>query len=68
MKLEMNDMLAEHEKDYAPDAWSEYTHEELAWWARLLLKRSLMRASVEKRSKDVADAQAYLLMLTNKRS
>jgi hypothetical protein len=51
------------EPDYKPNAWEGYTLAELGWWVHLLTKRASMRATPEKRDKDLADAGAYLDMM-----
>ena len=60
------DRLAEHEADYKPAAWEEYTVFELGWWVHLLTKRAGMRADPVKREKDLSDAADYLAMMEEK--
>lgn len=52
-----------HEGDYRPEAWLEYTEEELSWWVLLLRKRAGMRTDPVKRDKDNYDANNYETML-----
>ena len=55
--------LAKHQKDYKPEAWKQYTIEELQWWVQLLIKRASHRTNEEKRQKDLYDAGNYMEML-----
>ncbi len=54
--------IKQHEASYKPNAWEEYTIQELGTWVHLLAKRSRHRASDKKR-KDLADARNYLAMI-----
>lgn len=56
------EQISPHASDYRPDAWREYTLEELQWWERLLTKRAGMRTDLEKRDKDLYDAANYRAM------
>ena len=58
--------ITDHQKDYKPAIWMQYTHEELTQWVRLLVKRSQHRMSKKKALKDLDDAKNYLWMLTEK--
>jgi hypothetical protein len=60
------DTLSAHEADFRPDAWQEYTVDELLAWVRLLTKRAGMRADEAKREKDLSDAANYRAMLLKK--
>ncbi len=66
-KPETPDSIKAHDADYTPDAWMDYTEEELLWWVRLLRKRAGMRTVKEKALKDRADADNYEKMLQAKR-
>jgi hypothetical protein len=58
--------IKDHEKDYKPEAWKNYTIAELGWWIHLLAKRSKHRNNQEKRKKDLYDASNYFWMLQQK--
>ena len=58
--------IEEHQKDYIPEIWKEYTIGELGMWVSLLTKRAGHRANEEKRAKDLHDAANYLWMLEQK--
>ena len=55
--------LADHQADYHPKAWEQYTLAELGQWVHLFAKRAAHRANVEKAEKDLYDAQNYLDMM-----
>ncbi len=55
-----------HQKDYAPQAWENYTIAELASWVELLVKRAGHRVPGEKRRKDLYDARNYAALLSAK--
>lgn len=52
-----------HEGDYKPDAWENYTLEELGRWVHLLCKNAGNRSNTEKRDNDLYDARNYLEMM-----
>jgi hypothetical protein len=54
--------LEKHEVDYKPNAYADYTAEELGWWVKLLTKRAGMRSDSLKRGKDLYDAANYQAM------
>lgn len=58
--------IDEHQKDYIPDIWKEYTGEELMWWVLNLVRRSTHRKDKDKALKDLDDAKNYLWMLEEK--
>lgn len=60
--------LEAHQQDYKPNAWDDYSFQELGQWVHLLTKRSEHRDNLEKRNKDLYDAQNYLDMMQNKLS
>lgn len=64
----MGDMMSleEHEKDYFPEAWEEYSIQELGEWIHLLVTRSTHRKAVEKVKKDLHDAKNYFEMIEKK--
>lgn len=53
-------------KDYKPNAWEQYSMEELGHWVALLSKRATHRENPDKKAKDLFDAQAYLNMMQEK--
>jgi hypothetical protein len=55
--------LEKHSGSYKPDAWRQYTPEELQWWVKLLRKRASHRTDEAKRKKDLYDADNYQAML-----
>jgi hypothetical protein len=65
--MDTPESIKSHEPDYRPNAWQEYTIEELGWWVRLLTKRSTHRADRVKREKDLGEAQVYADMLKAKK-
>jgi len=58
--------LERHTKDYKPDAFQDYTEEELRWWVRLLGRRAEMRADPIKKAKDLYDRDNYQAILNEK--
>lgn len=60
------DNFENHSGDYSPDAYLEYSYEELGQWVGLLMKRANMRTTVEKMNKDIGDARNYLAMMEAK--
>lgn len=58
--------IAEHAKDYQPNAYHRYSMAELGQWVHLLSTRATHRANAEKRQKDLNDAQNYLDMMQEK--
>lgn len=58
--------LKANEENYKPAAWEDYTLAELGHWVHLFAKRAGHRANVEKRLKDLRDAQNYLDMMQAK--
>lgn len=52
-----------HSGDYAPDAWKQYSIEELGQWVALLTKRAAMRTDPAKAAKDIKDAANYADMI-----
>ncbi len=57
------DSIKEHQDKYKPDAWKDYTIDELGHWVHLLTKRSEHRQDQTKKQKDLEDAQNYLNMI-----
>jgi hypothetical protein len=55
-----------HSQDYKDKSWEDYELYELGWWVHLFVKRSQHRANVEKRNKDLYDAQDYLNIMQAK--
>lgn len=55
-----------HQVDYKENAWEDYTYDELGHWVHLLAKRAEHRVDLEKREKDLTDAQNYLNMMQAK--
>lgn len=55
--------LNDHSQSYNPDAWKQYTIQELGSWVHLFVKRAGHRSDPDKRAKDLADAQNYLDMI-----
>jgi len=55
-----------HAENYKPQAWEEYSFDELGHWVHLLAKRAEHRACCEKKTKDLTDAQNYLDMMQSK--
>jgi len=62
----MEETTKNYESAYQPEAWRNYTNEEIASWVGLFSKRSTMRTSKEKALKDLQDAQNYLAFLIKK--
>lgn len=58
--------IEQHAADYKDDAWRAYSLEELARWVVLLTLRASHRSNIEKREKDLADAQTYAEMFARK--
>lgn len=58
--------LAPHEQEYLPQAYQEYTLQELGQWVHLFAKRAMHRKDTEKKKKDLYDAQNYLNMMQDK--
>lgn len=58
--------VEDHQPDYKPEAWEQYTLAELGWWVHLLAKRAGHRADEAKRAKDLDDASNYLEMMRRK--
>jgi hypothetical protein len=52
-----------HANKYIPDAWRDYTVQELGQWVHLLHKRASHRADAEKKAKDIDDAKNYWRMI-----
>jgi hypothetical protein len=61
--METPTSIVAHEPKYQPNAWRDYTIQELGNWVHLLVKRSAHRADPEKKAKDLRDAQNYLDMV-----
>ena len=55
--------LSEHSTKYNDNAWRDYTVAELGMFVHLLVKRAEHRADIEKKTKDLNDAQNYLRMM-----
>ncbi len=55
--------IKDHDKDYKPEAFREYSISELGNWVALLTMRAGMRSNKEKAAKDLNDAQNYLEMI-----
>lgn len=66
--MPIDESLVSHNADYdPPDAWKQYTDEELRWWVHLLTKRAGMRVPGEKKTKDLVDAVNYQAMLDSRK-
>ena len=55
--------LASHQPDYQPDAWKEYSLDELGDWVARLSQRATHRSDRAKAQKDLQDAFGYLTMM-----
>ena len=55
--------IKKYSKDYTDRSWQDYTIAELGQWVHLLVKRSQHRTAVQKKEKDLEDAQNYLNMI-----
>ena len=55
--------LATHEDKYKPQAWQQYTLQELGEWVHLFHKRAGHRSDKDKAHKDLTDARNYLDMM-----
>lgn len=57
--------MEEYQSGYLPEAWKFYEVQELGWFVHLLVRRSYHRSpdQVEKKLKDLKDAQNYLNMM-----
>lgn len=53
-----------HQPKYQPNAWQQYSLQELGNWVHLLAMRSQHRSEPEKKAKDLTDARNYLAMMT----
>lgn len=53
----------EHQPKYVEGIWKQYTLSELGNWVHLFAKRSQHRNDLEKKKKDLTDAQNYLNMM-----
>lgn len=62
-KVDMPQGIEPHASDYKPNAWTNYTFEELGQWIALFCKRSSHRSNLKKRAKDLYDARNYLNMM-----
>ena len=60
--METPESIKQYEPEYQPDAWMQYSVEELEWWVRLLTKRAGMRVPGPKKEKDLLDASNYQRM------
>ena len=64
--MDTPDGLKAHAADYKPQAWEQYTMDELGHWVHLLAKRAEHRDNPEKKAKDLYDARNYLTMMHEK--
>jgi len=55
--------IEKHQKDYRPNAWQNYTLQELGEWVHLFMKRANHRTNIIKAKKDIYDAKNYLWMM-----
>lgn len=53
----------EHQAKYHTNSWQAYTLQELGMWVHLFAKRAAHRTQLEKKKKDLTDAQNYLDMM-----
>jgi len=58
--------IAEHEKDYKPMIWENWTLQEMGNAVHFYAKRAGMRSNKEKAEKDLHDAQNYLELMKKK--
>ncbi len=58
--------LKAHEQDYKPQAWEQYSMQELGNWVHLLSTRAVHRSDTAKMKKDLYDARNYLAMMQAK--
>jgi hypothetical protein len=58
--------LGQHQSDFLPDAWDDYTETELLTFAYLLAKRGTHRLNILKANKDFEDARNYMTFLQEK--
>lgn len=56
-------VLTPHQDKYKPNAWEQYTIEELGHWVHNFVKRAGHRTEKAKAEKDLEDAQNYLAMM-----
>lgn len=61
--MDTPDQIKDHADDYADNAWTAYTLDELGHFVHLLAKRSTHRTDEAKRRKDIYDARNYLRMM-----
>lgn len=61
--LNTPESIIEHEPKYHSNSWKQYTVAELGQWVHLLVKRAYHRSDMQKRAKDLNDAQNYLNMM-----
>lgn len=59
----MENSILQHQADYKPEVWRDYSFAELGNWVHLLTARSEHRVTPEKRFKDLEDARNYLAMM-----
>lgn len=55
--------IAEHQADYKPEIWRQYSICELGNWVHNFNKRATHRVNEEKTRKDLYDAKNYLWMI-----
>lgn len=60
LDLVMPTSILEHENDFIPGKWKDYTLTELGNWVHLFVKRARHRVGREKAKKDLKSAQCYL--------
>jgi len=58
--------LKKHEHKYRRDSWKEYSSHELAGIVAFFAKNATQRTDTKRISKDIRDAENYLLMLKEK--
>lgn len=63
MDMKTPNRIKSHANDYKDKAWEQYTLSKLGQWVYLLAKRSQHRTTLEKKNKDLYDAENYLKMM-----
>lgn len=61
--MKIPNSIKAHASKYTDGAWEQYTVDELGAFVHLLLKRAVHRVDLDKRRKDIEDAQNYLSMM-----
>jgi hypothetical protein len=61
--LKTPESIKAHSADYKDQAWKDYTVQELGMFVHLFVKRAKHRLNLDKKAKDLYDAQNYLNMM-----